>query len=80
MDANDKPRTLYPLKFLELPALLPLDPVEPVPAEVEPGLEAYRNGDLDDAMNALRDVAETGRTTVAGHRRRRWRGSNSARV
>lgn len=37
MDANDKPRSLYPLKFLELPALLPLDPVEPVPAEVEPG-------------------------------------------
>ncbi|WP_329518805.1 hypothetical protein [Spirillospora sp. NBC_01491] len=30
-------------------------------------MEAYRNGDLDDAMNALRDVAETGRTTVAGH-------------
>ncbi|MFI9590527.1 hypothetical protein [Nonomuraea sp. NPDC052265] len=67
MAANDKPRTLYPLKDLELPALLPLDPVEPVPAEVGPGLEAYQNGDLDDAMNALREIAGTGRTAVAGH-------------
>ncbi len=69
MDANDRPRTLYPLKPLELPSLLPLDPVEPVEpvaAEVEAGLEAYRNGDPNDAMTALRQVAGAARTAGAG--------------
>ncbi|MFV2173501.1 tetratricopeptide repeat protein [Actinomadura sp. LOL_016] len=66
MDAHEKPRTLYPLDNLVLPALLPLDPVEPAPAEIAPGLEAYRNGDTGGAMDALREVAGTGRTAVAG--------------
>ncbi|KAA5829184.1 hypothetical protein F1721_26325 [Saccharopolyspora hirsuta] len=55
LDANGFPRPLPP------------DPLSPIPDEVELALTAYRAGDVAQARTSLGAIAESGRTTAAGH-------------
>ncbi|GAA1537093.1 hypothetical protein GCM10009678_19440 [Actinomadura kijaniata] len=49
------------------PVPLPADPVPPVPEEVESALEPFRAGDAAASLAALRPLAASGRTSLAGH-------------
>lgn len=46
---------------------LPPDPLSPIPDQVERELATYRAGDVQQARSALSTIAESGRTSVAGH-------------
>lgn len=50
-----------------MPALLPPDPIEPTPPEVEAALRTYREGDIPEARTALEKVAASGRTAASCH-------------